>query len=180
VHTLARAGYRTCEVRSGAEAISEATRERPRAALLDVNLPLVNGYEVCRALKDRYDLPVIFVSGYRTEPLDRVAGLLVGADDYILKPFDPDELLARVRRLVPPPSESGLAGSLDGLTPREHEVLQSLVDGQTPAEIARELVIARKTVATHVQRILGKLGVHSRSQAITLAVRAGVRPRGRA
>ena len=73
---------------------------RPSLVILEVDLPDANGYELCRELHDAYgdDLPVIFVSGRRTDPSDRVAGLLVGADDYVVKPFDPDELLARVRR----------------------------------------------------------------------------------
>jgi DNA-binding NarL/FixJ family response regulator len=159
--------------------MTAASRERPLAAILELNLPHVNGYEVCRALKERYNLPVIFLSGYRTEALDRVAGLLVGADDYMVKPFDPDELLARVRRLVPPQSEPSNDDGLATLTPREREVLQLIVDGYTPAEAAAELVIAPKTIETHVHRITGKLGVHSRSQAITKAVRYGILPRTR-
>jgi DNA-binding response OmpR family regulator len=60
------------------------------------------GYEICRRLRDRYGdaVPVLFVSGERTEAVDRLAGLLLGGDDYLVKPFEPDELLARVTSLL--------------------------------------------------------------------------------
>ena len=60
--------------------------------MLDVQLPGMSGYEICRELRDEFGegLPILFVSGFRTESLDRVAGLLVGADDYLVKPFAPD------------------------------------------------------------------------------------------
>src|SRR5512133_1403309 len=101
---LKRVGFRTYEAETGEEALAAAKRERPALVILEVLLPGVAGYEVCRELKDAFGeaLPIVFVSGSRTEPGDRVAGLLVGGDDYLVKPFDPDELLARVRRLLPP------------------------------------------------------------------------------
>jgi DNA-binding NarL/FixJ family response regulator len=179
VSTLTDAGYSTREAGSGASALVEAAEKRPVAALVDVNLPAINGYEVCRALKERYRIPVILVSGYRTEPLDEAGGLLVGADDYLVKPIDPHELLARLRRLVEP--LLGAVGHEDGLlarlTAREREITQLLVDGLKPSRIASELFIAPKTVNTHIHRILSKLGVHSRSEAVALAVLEGLSPR---
>ncbi len=154
---------------------------RPSLVILEVDLPDANGYELCRELHDAYgdDLPVIFVSGRRTDPSDRVAGLLVGADDYIVKPFDPDELLARVRRSLRRAGRSREVLPAGGfprveLTPREHEVLSLLVGGLTQQQIADKLVISPKTVGTHLQRILGKLGAHSRAQAVGMALREGL------
>jgi two-component system, OmpR family, response regulator len=100
---LKRVGYITCEAETGEEALAAAKRERPALVVLETFLPGVSGYEVCRELKDEFGeaLPIVFVSGTRTESSDRVAGLLVGGDDYLVKPFDPNELLARVRRLLP-------------------------------------------------------------------------------
>ena len=74
--------------------------------ILDVRLPDLSGYEVCRELRDRLgaSVPVMFVSGERIESFDRVAGLLVGGDDYLVKPFELDELVARARRLVERPA----------------------------------------------------------------------------
>jgi len=174
---LDRVGLATREASTGVEALAEAEQQEPALVLLDVQLPELSGYEVCRELRDRYGpgLPIIFVSGTRTEPLDRAGGLLIGADDYIVKPFDPDELLARVRRFLPTEDrvrENGDAGDGPGrLTPREREVLGHLANGLSQNEIADMLVISPKTVATHIQRILGKLGVRSRAQAVAFAHR---------
>jgi two-component system nitrate/nitrite response regulator NarL len=98
-----------------------------------------------------------------------VAGLLVGGDDYLVKPFDPNELLARVRRLLP----SRLAGgeTTRTLTRRELDVLSLLVEGLSQPEIAERLFISPKTVGKHIEHILSKLGVHNRAQAVARAVR---------
>jgi two-component system nitrate/nitrite response regulator NarL len=178
---LGRMGYGTREASSGEEALNSVRRERPSCVLLDVLLPGVTGYAVCRELRDEYGeaLPIIFVTGERTEPGDRVAGLLLGADDYVVKPFDPDELLARVRRSI---VRSDLTERRNGdqhrrvfgLTDRERDIVMRLADGMGQKAIAAELVISPKTVATHIQRILGKLGVHSRAEAVAVAHREGL------
>ena len=101
---LRRIGYETIEAKTGPEALELAMRLQPALVILEVNLEEVSGYEVCRELRDAFgdEISVIFLSGHRTTPSDRVAGLLVGADDYIVKPFDSDEFLARVRVGVAP------------------------------------------------------------------------------
>jgi DNA-binding NarL/FixJ family response regulator len=171
------AGYATIEADTGEEAIDLAQKERPAVVLLDVKLPGVSGFEVCRQLKEQFgrDLPVFLISGVRAEAFDRAAGLLIGADDYLVKPVDPGELLARVRRYAGPdqPPAGGTAAA-SVLTKREQEVLRRLAQGLDQGEIAQELVISEKTVATHIQHILEKLGVHSRAQAVALAHRAGL------
>ena len=148
---------------------------RPSVLLLDVNMPDGSGYEVCRAVRSEFGprIPIIFLSGERTEGFDRAAGLMLGADDYLVKPFDPDELVARVRRFA---DDDGSVTQMTArnLTPREREVLRLLVDGFGQDEIASSLYISPKTVATHVQRILGKLGVRTRTQAVALAFRDGL------
>jgi DNA-binding NarL/FixJ family response regulator len=120
-------------------------------------------------------------SADRTDPHDLVAGLLVGGDDYVVKSRDPAELLARVRRHFAR-AGVGRARSIPartssdsfGLTRRELEVLRRLAAGLAPPEIARELVISPKTVASHLQRVLVKMRVHSRIQAIALAHEHGL------
>ena len=175
-----RAGYAIRESETGPKALNAAREERPSCILLDVHLPGMTGYQVCRELRDEYGqaFPIIFVTGARTEPADRVAGLLLGADDYVVKPFDPDELLARVHRSLARAgngaSPYGARAASFDLTRREREVLALLADGLDAKAIARSLVISPKTVATHIQRILAKLGVHNRTQAVALAHREGL------
>jgi DNA-binding NarL/FixJ family response regulator len=180
---LRRIGFGTAEAATGPEALEEVARLQPRLVLLEVNLAEVNGYSLCRELRDRYGstIAVIFVSGDRTTPADRVAGLLVGADDYIVKPFDDDELLARVRvalRRVSPDgsttSRTAAASVAYLLTTREREVLRLLARGLTQSDIATSLFISPKTVGGHIQRVMTKLGVHSRTQAVALAHEQGL------
>jgi two-component system nitrate/nitrite response regulator NarL len=178
---LERMGYETHQAQNGREALEAASRVQPALVLLEVNLAEVSGYEVCRELRERFgdDIAIIFLSADRTEPYDRVAGLLLGADDYIVKPFDEGELLARVRsalRHSAIPSSNGSQGdpTAEALTTREREVLKLLARGLTQAEIAQGLFISPKTVAGHIQRVLTKLGVHSRAQAVALAHEQGL------
>jgi DNA-binding response OmpR family regulator len=174
---LREAGYRTVEAGCGTSGLEAAAASRPDLVVLDVDLPRLSGYEVCRRLRDGFgsSLPIMFVSGVRTEPFDRVAGLLIGADDYLAKPFAPEELLARVRVLLrrsnaEQPPRNGAAK----LTVREAEVLQLLAEGLSQPAIAAQLAISSKTVATHLEHVLGKLGVHSRAQAVAVAYRDGL------
>ncbi len=181
-----RVGYRVREASAGDQALAQAQREQPGLAILDVGLPGISGYELCRELKDRFgsELPVVLVSGERTEPFDRVGGLLIGADDYIVKPFDPDEVLARTRRLLDRPQgpkrrrRTDSEANVGSLTRRELQVLRLLAEGLGQPAIARELVITPKTVSTHIQRILAKLGVHNQAQAVAAAYRLGLNDNG--
>ena len=169
---LRRVGYETHELDSGEEALEAAANRRPLLVMLDVLLPGISGYEACHELRELYgqDLPIILLSGERTAPADCAAGLLVGADDYVVKPLDPGELLARVRRLLERAAPVAPVVARQ-LTARELEVLSLLVDGLDQPEIARRLVISEKTVAKHLEHVLAKLGVRSRAQAVALAVR---------
>jgi DNA-binding NarL/FixJ family response regulator len=174
---LARAGYRTIEVESAAEALTVVRHEEEvDLVMLELEFPDMTGYEVCRELRDDYGeaLPIIFLSGTRTEPLDRVAGLLLGADDFIVKPFDRAELIARVRRFTSRGELIRLAGSGNGagrrpLTDREQEILVRLAHGTAQKEIADELEISPKTVGTHIQNLLRKLDAHSRAELVARA-----------
>ena len=171
-HALERAGYRTQQARTGEEALESAAREQPALVILETHLPGESGYEICRELRERCGdgLPIVFISATRTDESDQVAGLLLGADDYLAKPIRMDHLLARVRRLV---ARRGAisADVASRLTPREREVLKLLSQGLEQDEIAGRLFITPKTVAKHIERILAKLGVRSRAQAIALALR---------
>jgi len=175
IDLLEQAGYEARGAACGRDAIEVARRERPSLVVLDVVMPDLSGYEVCRQLRELYgpSLPIVFVSGERGESADRVAGILLGADDYLSKPFAADELLARiyslVRRLFAGPRENRAA-----LTRRELEVFQLLADGKRLAEIASDLVISQKTVETHDGHIYEKLGAHNRTQALASGYRQGL------
>jgi DNA-binding NarL/FixJ family response regulator len=169
--TLAEHGYATRRAADAREALYLIERETPDVVLLDVRLPDISGYQLCRRLRDDFgdSIGIVLISGERMESFDRVAGLLLGADEYLLKPFVLDELLARVQRLARrsrPIARTVVAG----LTRRELEILRLLACGMDHLEIARDLVIAAKTVEKHIEHILLKLGVHSRAQAIALAL----------
>jgi len=173
---LGRVGYSVSHAPNGEQALDVVRRERPHCLVLEVLLPGITGYAVCQEVRRLHgeDVSIIFVSAERTEVPDRVAGLLLGADDYIVKPFHPDEFLARVRRAVDRARHqlrvaSGAPAGLAELTAREREVLALLAEGRDQADIAVELFISPTTVSTHIQRILSKLGVHSRAQAVAVA-----------
>lgn len=170
---LTDAGYITREAESGPEALRSARLESPALVLLDVNLPGLCGYEVCRLLRDDFgdQLPIVFVSGVRTESFDRVAGLLLGANDYLSKPFAEDELLARIQGLLGRRHKVAARAIASRLTARELQVLRLLSTGFAPDDIARLMVISAKTVGAHVEHIYMKLGVQTRAQAVAVAYR---------
>jgi DNA-binding NarL/FixJ family response regulator len=189
IELLQRIGCTVYEAASGDEALDVAETVRPALVILDVDLPRISGYEVCRELRDAFgdSIAIMFVSGTRAEAFDRVGGLLIGADDYVVKPFDPDELLTRARVLLRRAGRGNgngngsltkvsLTPDTPGapLTSREREVLELLARGLNQEQIAVSLFISSKTVATHIQRTLAKLGVHSRAQAVAYAHRTGL------
>ncbi len=94
---LQRGGYQTLWVRSGEDALAELGRHRIALVILDIGLPGIDGFEVCRRIAGQ--VPVIMLTARDEEP-DRVAGLEVGADDYVAKPFSPRELTARVKAVL--------------------------------------------------------------------------------
>jgi DNA-binding NarL/FixJ family response regulator len=181
VQVAVRLGYDARPTPSADELLDRLGPDRPALAIVEVELPgAANGFEVMRQLHDAFDgdLAVILVSAERTDAFDRAAGLMLGADDYLLKPLDGGELLARVkrslRRSAPAPANGNGHANDANLSPREREILALLAGGQTQAQIAGALVISSKTVATHIQHILSKLGVQSRAQAVAVAFQRGL------
>lgn len=185
VQVAVRLGYDARPTQSADELLERLGRDRPALAIVEVELPgPANGLEVMRQLHDAFDgdLPVILVSAKRTDAFDRAAGLMLGADDYLLKPLDSGELLARVKRSLRRSTPVPFNGNGNGnghtndarLSPREREILALLAEGRTQGQIATSLFISSKTVATHIQRILSKLGVHTRAQAVAVAFQRGL------
>ncbi len=106
---LEREGFKTISANDGQQALELAKRHHPIFVILDLMLPNVDGWEVCRELRHTCDVPILILTA-REEEMDRVLGLSLGADDYVVKPFSPRELMARVkailRRVRPEPSRA--------------------------------------------------------------------------
>ena len=185
---LGAEGFAVTVATDGPAALRKARANQPDIVVLDVGLPGLDGFEVCRALRKEAPVPILFVTA-RGEEIDRVVGLELGADDYVTKPFSPRELIARVRAVLrrsgapaPPPSQRRLAGALavdadkrevrlDGciidLKPREFDVLWLFVrnDGRV---FTRDQLIETlwgydfdgdpRTVDVHIRRIRRAIG----------------------
>jgi two-component system alkaline phosphatase synthesis response regulator PhoP len=148
-YNLAQARYDVLVAWDGEQALTVARREEPDLIILDLMLPKLDGIEVCRILRRERDVPIIMLTA-RDEEIDRVVGLELGADDYVVKPFSVRELLARVKNVLrrtqaPPPAappvarvgpltvdearhEAELHGEHLDLTPLEFKVLQVLAE----------------------------------------------------
>ncbi len=96
---LGRAGYAVLTASDGQRALMHAAREKPDLIVLDVGLPEMDGFEVCRRIRATSDVPILFLTA-RDDEIDRIVGLELGADDYVTKPFSPRELLARVKAIL--------------------------------------------------------------------------------
>ena len=181
------------EAEDGLRAVQLATATRPDVVLMDVRMPILDGIEATRRIV--VEAPESRVLVLTTFGLEEVvyAALRAGASGFILKESPPEELLhaievvARGESLLSPevtatvirefarrPDRPELGARLQELTPREREVLALLARGFSNVEIARELFVGEGTVKTHVARVLAKLGVRDRVQAVVYAYEAGV------
>src|SRR5436305_4676110 len=135
---LTRDGYRVIWVRSGEDALTELDRHQVRMVLLDIGLPGKDGFDVCRDIRTRSQVPILMLTARDEEP-DRVVGLEVGADDYLTKPFSPRELVARMkailRRSEPQPDQEVLALGDVTLNRETHDVT---IDGRIVELTAKE------------------------------------------
>lgn len=117
---LVNDGHDVIFAHTGSEGMDVFSREKPDLVILDIMLPLINGWEVCRLIRQQSDVPVIMLTA-KDSSEDKISGLDMGADDYVIKPFDPREVAARVRanlrkrRAAAAPGEAGLT-ALPGLT----------------------------------------------------------------
>ncbi|WP_454719683.1 MULTISPECIES: two-component system response regulator CreB [Cupriavidus] len=121
LYALSTDGMSVAHCALGGDALARLRAQVPDLVILDVGLPDINGFEVCRTLRTFSDVPVIFLTA-RNEEIDRIVGLEIGADDYVVKPFSPRELAARVRvilrragtRAAPRPAQPAAAGAEEG------------------------------------------------------------------
>ncbi|HEY3666978.1 MAG TPA: response regulator transcription factor [Polyangiaceae bacterium] len=98
-YALQKDGYRVSSVADGQQALSAVERDRPDLVVLDVMLPGLDGLSVCRKIRALHQTPILFLSA-RADEVDRIVGLELGGDDYLVKPFSPRELVARVRAVL--------------------------------------------------------------------------------
>lgn len=185
-YSLSKEGFKVDVASNGEDALEAAMRKRYDLFVLDIMLPGIDGYELCRRLRARTTAPVLFLSARDTE-LDKVVGLEIGGDDYLAKPFGVRELIARVRALLrrgtmetfgnstltaagitldeDRHTAEGAQGPID-LTPREFELLAALMKDAgkvvTREELLREAwgweyITETKTVDTHIKRLRDKL-----------------------
>lgn len=130
VFALEKAGLKTREAADGEAALAAVAEDLPDLVVLDINMPKLDGLEVCRQLRAKGDLPILFLSS-RDDEIDRVLGIELGGDDYVVKPFSPREVVARVSAILrrataaPPPAaipdalgHGRLALDLEGWTAR--------------------------------------------------------------
>ena len=183
---LERDGFTVVRARTGKDALDELERRSVRVVVLDIGLPDLDGFEVCRRIRAHSRVPVLMLTARDEEP-DRVTGLELGADDYLTKPFSPRELLARVRAVLrrseawldedelalgdvvvrPEAREVRVDGTRVELTSKEFDLLAILL-GNPERVLTRELLLDRvwgfafpggtRTVDMHVASLRRKLG----------------------
>ena len=123
-YNLEREGYRALTATDGEEGLRKAAREDPDLLILDVMLPVLDGFEVCRIVRRDSDVPILFLTA-KDQEMDRVVGLELGADDYVVKPFSMRELLARVRAMLRRPRARGGQSQLERIVAGDLELDQS-------------------------------------------------------
>jgi DNA-binding NarL/FixJ family response regulator len=180
------------EAENGLEAVEKAARFQPNVVLMDIRMPTLDGLEATRRILAADELVRVLI--LTTFDLDEYIyeALRAGASGFVLKDDPPEQLLAAIRtvaagdallspsvtrrvikqftKLPPRTPPTGF----DELTSREHEVLQLLAQGLSNAEIGTQLYIGETTVKTHVTRVLQKLDVRDRAQAIVVVYRTGL------
>jgi len=185
-------------VASGIEGLQRAAELRPDIVLLDLRMPDMGGLAVLEKLRENEPgIPVVMLTT-SNEETDLIKSLRSGAQGYLLKDMEPDELVSALRdiengkNVVAQDLTDALARMVQGdtnvadddgpfseLTPREMEILCLLAEGQSNKLIARNLGISDGTVKLHVKAILRKLGIHSRVEAAVIAVEQGLRKKNK-
>ncbi len=186
------------EARDGLEAIEEARRLRPDVVLMDINMPNCDGLEATRRIKAQMPEVKVVMLTVSDDEQDLVTAVKYGADGYLLKDLQPEELFEQLRRIGEgeAPLSHGMTGKLLNqlaglvgpkrsrpvpepkaaavLSNRECEVLALVVEGFTNREIGEELGIARNTVKNHLRSVYAKLDVRNRTEAAAYAVGHGL------
>ena len=183
------------EANHGLEALDKARAFRPQVILMDVHMPVCDGIEATRLIKQEVPEAQIIALTVSDEDDDLFGAIKAGAEGYLLKDLRPEELYERIREVLrgETPVSPAVGGKLlrefqrrpwkesrdapgAELTPREVEILQLVAEGLSNAEIAAKLYVVEGTVKNHLHNILEKLHLQNRVQAATFAIREGLAP----
>lgn len=178
-------GYEVVTAENGQEALEVLDKETPDMIICDVMMPQMDGYSLVEHVRKNPRtswIPVLFLSA-KGQSQDRVKGLNTGADVYMVKPFEPEELVAQVEsslkqasRLIQRQEKSTDAAPRIQvpfdveLTPTELRVVQYVARGMANREIAEELNVSQRTIESHVSNMLGKTGLHNRTELARWAI----------
>jgi DNA-binding NarL/FixJ family response regulator len=179
-------GYEVVTAANGREALELLEKDTPDMIICDVMMPEMDGYSLVKHVREDPRIswiPVLFLSA-KGQSHDRVKGLNTGADVYMVKPFEPEELVAQVEsslkqaaRIADRPGKSGgeagpkIQVPFDvELTPTELRVVQYVARGMANREIADELNVSQRTIESHVSNMLGKTGLHNRTELARWAI----------
>jgi DNA-binding NarL/FixJ family response regulator len=182
-------GYEVITAEHGQQALDVLQKDTPDMIICDVMMPQMDGYSLVEHVrKDPRTswIPVLFLSA-KGQSQDRVKGLNTGADVYMVKPFEPEELVAQVESSLKQASrliqrqDKGLDNSPKiqvpfdvELTPTELRVVQFVARGMANREIAEELNVSQRTIESHVSNMLGKTGLHNRTELARWAIENGM------
>lgn len=179
-------GYEVVTAENGREALEVLEQELPDMIICDVMMPEMDGYSFVRHLREDARtnwIPVLFLSA-KGQTQDKVKGLTTGADVYMVKPFEPEELVAQVESSLKQATRiadrQGARGADNApkiqvpfdveLTPTELKVVQFVARGMANREIAEELNVSQRTIESHVSNMLGKTGLHNRTELARWAI----------
>jgi DNA-binding NarL/FixJ family response regulator len=172
------------EAADGAEAVAQFRRHKPDVTLIDLRLPRMSGVDVIQRVRmESPQARFIVLTTYDGDE-DIYRALKAGAKAYLLKGMTSEELISAIHVVhsgkshIPPVIAEKLAERMgaEELTPREFDVLEQIVHGKSNKEIATELDVSEATVKTHINSLLGQLGVTDRTQAATAAIQRGIVP----
>ncbi len=182
-------GYEVITAGNGREALEVLEQEIPDMIICDVMMPEMDGIAFVQHVREdpRTNwIPVLFLSA-KGQSQDRVKGLNTGADVYMVKPFEPEELVAQVesslkqsKRLLDRPAKGTDSGPkihvppTVELTPTELKVVQYVSQGMANREIAEEMNVSQRTIESHVSNMLGKTGLHNRTELARWAIESNM------
>jgi DNA-binding NarL/FixJ family response regulator len=172
-------GYHVISAENGREALEILREEKPDMIICDVMMPEVDGYSLVQQIRESpqtSSIPVMLLSA-KSQSQDRVKGLNIGADVYMVKPFEPEELVAQVESTLKQVNRLRGQANQEGkvpptiqinhqvdLTPTEQKVIHLLAQGMGNQEIAETLNVSKRTIESHVSNMLNKTSLHNRTE----------------